>query len=73
MLNILLVATALTFFYQLSLRLKSRAETTVIPLTSPHFRVFCRSRTLCDSQSATLSCSELVVILLQMAVVINGT
>lgn len=34
MLNILLVATALTFFYQLSLRLKSRAETTVIPLTS---------------------------------------
>lgn len=40
---------------------------------SPHFRVFCRSRTLCDSQSATLSCSELVVILPQMAVVINGT
>lgn len=72
MLNILLIATVLTFFYQLSLRLKGRAETTGIPLISPHFRFFCRSRTLCDSQSAALSCSELVLILPQMAVVING-
>lgn len=73
MLNILLIQTALTFFYWLSLRLKGRAEKTDIPLISPHFRFFCRSRTVCDSQCAALTCSELVLILPQMAAVMNGT
>lgn len=73
MLNTLLITTALTFFYQLSLSLKGRAETTDIPLISPYFRFFYRSRTVCDSQSAALSCSELVLVLPRMTAVINGT
>lgn len=67
MLNILLITTALTFFCWLSLRLKGRAEATGIPLISSV------GVGLCDSQSAALSCSELVLILPQMAAVINGT
>lgn len=45
-------------------------ETTSIPLPS-YSRFFCR--TLCDFQAAALSCSELVLILPQMAIVIKGT
>lgn len=67
MINFLLISTVLTFLYQFKV---TGTETTRIPLPS-YSRFFCR--TLCDFQAAALSCSELVLILPQMAIVIKGT